>query len=582
MSYTVRPVLCVLVLSVLVSASCAVAAEERDVQWTGATTATLHWGDSYQRGTYTLTCTNLPKLNEKGEVSERFVGLELYVGGVLVHRLVLGEGGQYEYGDELKITVMSIHAVGKTFESEVYDPYTVIKTEVRAYPALTVSMSTDRTSYPIPDEPAPDEEKRIVLTVGMKNTGKADLYGCKMEVDTGELTLISGNTHPYVSHIAKGDGVSYTLIFELPYPETMEESLITRAYTVKVSAEGAALKGEQYRASASHSISVLPVWTSKDVRFVKRCYPSWVRVNDTVGVRLYIENNGIYPLNNIHITDTPSSRLKMERPESLSWNVSLAQGESAEFSYSMKLEYGLWMSEHASSESTTQQQRAYPPGIPPSEIPPEYWQQMNQPTESASQSSVPSKLSITLPQASASFVLAGSEYSLSSNSPSTKVYLPNVSVKKSASTTTALVGEELTVNVSTVVLWDMRAKVDMSDSLPTGAVLVSGNLTDHAIMRKGESRTLSYTLRFDEAGSYTLPPAYVSFENLQNYNSTVFSAPLNITVVVPSQHREQEPPTPAEPSPPDSTDADGSLPGFEALVCACSLIIALVCRRLLP
>ncbi|MHC1588880.1 MAG: hypothetical protein ACXQS1_03585, partial [Methermicoccaceae archaeon] len=438
MRAAVCPVLCVLVLFVLIPACCA-AGEQRSVQWTAPQKATLHWGDSFSRDAYTLVCTNLPRLNETGKLGERFVGLDLYVNGVLAERLVLTEGDEYVYSDELRITVLEIHATEKTFESEVYDPYAVIKTEVRGYPAISLAISTDKRSYTIPEEPAPEEKKRIVLTFSLKNTGAADLYDCEMNVDTGGLVLLSGDAHPYVGHVAVGEKVSYTLVLELPYPKTIEESLITRAFMVNVSARGEALKGEPCRARASHTIEVLPMWTVGDVRFTKTCYPSWVRVNDTVGVKLYIENDGIYPLN-VHITDTPPPQLEMLEPTPLSWNVSLAPGKSAELSYTMRLVYGLWMA-HPPETITSA-----PPSQPPVGVPPEYFQRIK-----ASQKTpqLSTKTSLKLPPAKASIVLAGTEYSLTSNSPAIGVYLPNVSVKKTVSTTSPRVGENVSVSVST-------------------------------------------------------------------------------------------------------------------------------------
>jgi len=517
-------------------------ADERCVQWSDPQTATLHWGDSYSRGAYEIVCVNLPRLDERGKVSGKFVGLELYTNGTLVRSIVLREGESYEYEDELRITAESIHAPNKTFETDVYDPYAIIRTEVRGRPAITITTSTDRHSYTPPRGPAPEQKKRIELTLKVKNDGSADLYECRIKVDIGELKLLTGRTCIHVGELPKDGEVSHTLVFELPYPKTMKESLITRYFAINVSVEGKDIKGERYSASTTRTIEVLPMWSTQDIRFMKRCYPTWARVNETVGVKLYIENDGIYALHDVRIVDTPPAGLEMLDPsENLSWNVSIAPGERAEFSYRLRVVYGSWL---AGDESS-------------------------------------SKISITLPPATASFVLCGTSYSITSDEPSLSVYAPNVSVVKSVNTTEPLVGENVLVSVSTKVLWDMRAKVDVMDSIPDGAVLVSGNLTDHAIMQRNEIRTLTYVIRFEKPGTYTLPPAYVSFENLQNYRATVFSSPVEVSVREPGVEEQDTPheqDTPSERHDAPETN-DTSLPGFGALISMCSVLATLFLRR---
>lgn len=578
--------LCALMACALVVCIIGPCSAERTVQWTAPQTAALHWGDSHFRGAYELVCVNLPKINETGKVGERFVGLDLYDKGTLKERLVLTEGEAYVYDNELRITVLEIHAPEKTFESEVYDPYALVRTELRGHPAISITLSTDRRSYTPPRGPAPESEKRIVLTVKVKNSGRADLYACHIDVNTDGLAVLSGQTSLDVDVLPMEKEVVHTLVLALPYPKTLNESITTRHFTVSASARGEGLKGRVYSANASHIIDVLPMWTPNDVRFTKRCYPTWVRLNDTVGVRVYIENDGMYPIEarvrdtlpkGMELLDVSTKLLDVStklpevctkgasaRGDEVWWNVSLAPDESAELTYRMRVQSAVL---HAHPTPTPQA----PQPTPPSDVPPEVYRRIR--ASQGAPHSTPSSITITLPPARATIVLAGTEHALSSDGPSIRLYAPNVSVHKEVSTTHPTVGENVSVSVSTRVVWDMRAKVVVHDSLPEGAVLVCGTLSDSAIMKKGQERTLTYTVRFVRAGEYVLPPVRVEFENLQGYHATVLSEPVHITVERPVPAS-----SPTSSSTPRAKEKETS-GGFEVLLCVCSILLVVLTRR---
>jgi uncharacterized repeat protein (TIGR01451 family) len=77
-------------------------------------------------------------------------------------------------------------------------------------------------------------------------------------------------------------------------------------------------------------------------------------------------------------------------------------------------------------------------------------------------------------------------------------------VNKTAYPGTVSLGGEVTVTMSITNTGNREAIVDLVDVVPSGADLVSGNITLHAVLGENETDRAEYVIRFSVPGNVTL------------------------------------------------------------------------------
>ncbi|CAD7767281.1 MAG: hypothetical protein DNFNHJIP_00689 [Candidatus Argoarchaeum ethanivorans] len=76
----------------------------------------------------------------------------------------------------------------------------------------------------------------------------------------------------------------------------------------------------------------------------------------------------------------------------------------------------------------------------------------------------------------------------------------------------------------------------MADYLPETAVLTDGVTGNEMILRTGETQRFGYSMKINTTGSVELPPAVAHFVDTHDYDGTVISEEISITVNPVNQH----------------------------------------------
>jgi uncharacterized repeat protein (TIGR01451 family) len=361
-------------------------------------------------------------------------------------------------------------------------------------------------------------DSEIRITIEIENDGDAILENVDITIDHGDLQA-TGDLTRHLSNLTVDEEESVYARLRVPswISETEGES-----FEIVVNATGFDEEGVMYTASASTEILVLPRFDLT----VRKTVNSHISMDQSVWVRIDLENTGQKDLE-IELSDTIPPGFRLCCNESPPWRFNITPSERLRFSYHIKPER---------------------PGI------------------------------FEIYGAEAKFVMGRTNVSVWSNSPAITVDGAYVIVNKTACPTNVSLGDAVTVTLSIKNTGNMDAIVDLTDVIPSGASLISGNTTLRATLPGDQTNETEYTIKFLVPGSITLSPPKVSLTS-SDYSHVAISEMPAIEVAGSLQEAS------AAPSQEDGDDAAETkprsvdVPVYEMLLVICVLCVVYLIGR---
>ncbi len=251
-------------------------------------------------------------------------------------------------------------------------------------------------------------------------------------------------------YIASDDAVDTEEIVyaRLRVPQSITETE-GQSFTISVNATGFGDKGVMYSESASTEILVLPRFDLA----IKKTVNSQISMDQTVWVRIDLENTGIRDLK-VKMNDTIPSGFRLCGNETLEWGFNITPGDSLHCSYRIKPER---------------------PGI------------------------------FDVPCAVAEFEI-GYERNVSVRSYAREIVVDGacITLNKTAHPGRISEGGRVTVTLNIANTGNMDAIVNLTDVIPKGAELVSGDRTIHTILGANQTNETEYVVVILSPGAMTL------------------------------------------------------------------------------
>ena len=505
--------------------------------WDDAGSATLYKGDTYTCGDYTIEFVDYEEAIDPASTHYEMGGdrvlLRLKQGDIILNESVLNATcanvsdtsdmvcDELIWDDEIKIKIYADPDEDPRSEDPVgwQDPCILIEVWERAKPEISVEISASCEAYT-----ALDSEIRV--TVDIENDGDALLENVDVVIDPGELKLSHGDLITHFGNLSEDDEKTcYAWLLVPAWINDTEGQL----FTIAVNVTGFDEENVIYNESATTEILVLPRWDLKVTKTVSR----YISMDQTVWVRIDLENTGIRDLD-VGLNDTVPAGFELRGNETGTpcWRFNITPSERLRFSYHIK------------------PQR---PGV------------------------------FEIPGAVADFTMDGKNVSILSNSPAITVDGAYIIVNKTAYPGTVSIGGEVTVLLSITNTGNRDAIVDLADVIPSGADLVSGNMTLHAVLGANETDGLEYVIRFSVPGNVTLDLPEISVSSSDYSYMTTTGMP---TVVVIGSHPEKAV-TPVDDSEfgsgQDGSDATKeylvNAPLLELMLGACMLVVVYLIGR---
>ncbi|WP_094228507.1 COG1470 family protein [Methanolobus psychrotolerans] len=129
----------------------------------------------------------------------------------------------------------------------------------------------------------------------------------------------------------------------------------------------------------------------------------------------------------------------------------------------------------------------------------------------------------------------GRTYSKELNASNIIVHGPFINLSKSMSSDSINLHDEVNITLNIANEGDRAAYVTVSDQLPVGAVLLSGDTGKSRVLRADESFSLTYSVRMDKAGDIVIPATRAKFVDSKEYEGTVYSIKKLIHVKDPNE-----------------------------------------------
>lgn len=363
---------------------------------------------------------------------------------------------------------------------------------------------------------ARDSEIRITTTI--ENDGDAILENVDITIDPGELQATEDLTR-HLSNLTVDEEESVRAILRVPswISETEGES-----FEIVVNATGFDEMGVMYTESASTEVLVLPRFDLTVVKTVNR----HISMDQTVWVRIDLENTGQKDLE-IELNDTVPAGFRLCGNESPVWRFNITPSACLRFSYHIKPER---------------------PGI------------------------------FEIYGAEAKFVMGGTNVSVWSNSPAITVDGAYVIVNKTAYPTRVSLGGVVTVTLSIRNTGNMDAIVDLTDIIPSGTSLVSGNTTLHATLSGNQTNETEYVINFSVPGNITMSPPKVSLTS-SGYSYVAISEMPAIEVAGSLQEASAAPLQEDEDDAAETKPRSVDVPVYEMLLVICVLCVVYLIGR---
>jgi len=291
---------------------------------------------------------------------------------------------------------------------------------------------------------ARDSEIRIKVTIENDGEKDADLKHVDITIDPGDLQAIRELTRHY-TNLTVDDEKTFHTTLRVPSGVTDPEGEL---FEIVVNATGFDEDGVMYTESASTEVLVLPRFDLT----VRKTVNSHISMDRAVWVRIDLENIGTDELE-VELNDTVPEGFRLCGNESPPWRFNITPSESVRFSYHIE---------------------PVRPGV------------------------------FDVPGAEATFVIAGKNVSVWSSSQTITVDGAYIIMNKTAYPTRVALGDPVTVTLNVRNTGDADATIELTDVLPPGASLVSGNTTLHATLSGNQTSEIEYIINFSVPGNVTL------------------------------------------------------------------------------
>ena len=129
----------------------------------------------------------------------------------------------------------------------------------------------------------------------------------------------------------------------------------------------------------------------------------------------------------------------------------------------------------------------------------------------------------------------GRIYSKELNASDLIIHGPFLNISKSVSTDSVGLHDQINITLNVVNEGDRSAHVVVSDQLPIGAVLTSGDTGTNSVLHSDSIISLSYSVRMDKAGDIIIPAAQAKFVDSKEYEGIVYSGKQLVHVLDPAE-----------------------------------------------
>ncbi len=140
--------------------------------------------------------------------------------------------------------------------------------------------------------------------------------------------------------------------------------------------------------------------------------------------------------------------------------------------------------------------------------------------------------------------IGGRTYTKTLNDSQMIIHGPDINLTKSVSSDIIGVGGTLDVDIIVNNSGDRATYVSVSDELPFGAVLLSGDTSGSKVLHPADTLRLRYSIRMDKGGEIVIPSARVESVDSKEYEETVFSKRFFVRVsdqpVIPDDEQSEE------------------------------------------
>jgi len=321
---------------------------------------------------------------------------------------------------------------------------------------------------------------------GDKITVKSGNNSVEIKISGNTATIkINGESYDDIPDMeVKGDGDERKIYASSENKEESEESVYARLrvpqsitdiegqpYTITANVTGFDGEGVMYTESTSTEILVLPRFDLKLTKTVN----DHISMDRSVWVRIDLENTGRRDLE-VRLNDTVPTGFRLSGNETPGWRFNITPSESLRFSYHIKPER---------------------PGV------------------------------FEVAGAVAEFVMGETNISVRSNAPEIIVDGVCITVNKTAHPEQIQDGETVTVTLSVRNRGNMDATINLTDVLPPGAELVSGDLTIRTVLAANETNETEYVMSIATPGQVVLGTPWISLSG----SGYCYTTPTNVPVI---------------------------------------------------
>ncbi|MHC1754877.1 MAG: BatD family protein [Methanosarcina sp.] len=425
--------------------------------------AKLNWGSTITVEGYEIKAEDF---NE-----DQMVFVSISKDGEKLKTSPLTAGLEFEYNDEIKVYAQKVDPNyeiitkdGKEFKTGNWNPYAELDILIRGKPSFDIDIETDKDTY----DSKSTGDRRIDVTITVKNNGEAKAQNVVLTVDTAGLEVLSGKTKYTYTKILKDETVE-TINLTLKTPTPWEDT----DFNITATTSCVDIKDNKYEHVGSKIIKIEKKWDL----IVSKSFIKERHMGENVPVSVTLRNAGLCDINNIVLKDSIVSNMHLQNDVTLEKTLSLKSGEIAEnvFKYTL---------------------------IP--EKPGEF----------------------TFPKTVATFTLSNgqSEEVDSDNSEKITIYGPYIEITKTVDKQQLSPGDELTVTVTTKNTGNVDASVTVTDTIPSEAKLISGETSFKQVLGSGGgSKTITYILQMNKEGEIKMPACKASFLDLDKYSGEVYS-----------------------------------------------------------
>lgn len=463
-----------------------------EIEWGKAVEATLHKGNNFSSGPYTVIAVEFPSSvpgfkNNKNEIVpdsnvNPVVYIEIYKNGALLKEVVLSPQSPTEIDadHEFKISLTDIlPGTSRDWVDVYYNPWAKISISLRGQPKFDLKITTDKTSY------VSSTDEIMKAKVEVKNVGEAVARNVEVDLDPGVILLRGGSEsqlHQTYLEFKKDETKTFEMTFLVPKVTVDKEHLLS------VKAKGYDVKDLEYRSNGSLTVPVSPKPFKTGVS-VSKSIKKMIYLRDSVAIRVTISNGGDYDIKNIRLTDSLHEDFAFKFDSPLYWEIpEIKTGQDWGVTYSLRpLETNLD--------------------------------------------------GFKIPVANALFTINNKEYNASSDSPSIVVNGPKIILNKTVDKKIVNISEDVKVTVSVKNVGNIATRTKLIDHLPDGVSLVSGQTSiDSIFLEVNKPQGFSYLIRPKIAGDIELPAAVANYSNMEYMGlvrSALSSNKTMITVIDP-------------------------------------------------